>query len=254
MKRIRLVFFLVLHVHRRHCATRRLTQWGSRSRHNAAVGVVVAIVPHRGRINSPDVVQASPPLFPVLLCEGNEGHGGGVRPGHDNVALVLLLKFSVESGLDFADASGEGDGGADVTLFTQGAFGVEPSPLVFELDFHWHGVVAAQSPVSTAVDLGGSPKKLSIPNKTHGVRHHADILGGNCTVGSGFRNGGVPDANIQVVSQGTAVGDARLTQVGSKEDRRFVSPLQSQPELAVLVGLGVDGGRVNVLVDSGGVL
>ena len=77
-------------------------------------------------------------------------------------------------------------------------------------------------------------------------------LGGNRRVSTGFRNGGVPDANIQVECQGTTVGDARLTQVGSKEDRRFVSPLQSQPELAVLVGLGVDGGHVNVLIDSGG--
>ena len=77
-------------------------------------------------------------------------------------------------------------------------------------------------------------------------------LGGNRRVSTGFRNGGVPDANIQVECQGTTVGDARLTQVGSKEDRRFVSPLQSQPELAVLVGLSVDGGPVNVLIDSGG--
>ena len=131
----------------------------------------------------------------------------------------------MECGLDFTDARGEGDGGADVTIFTQGALEVEPSTLVFKLNFNRHGVVATQSPVSTAVDLRGSPKKLSILDQTHGVGHYADVLGGNRRVGSGFRNGGVPDANIQVVSQGTAVGDARLTQVGSKEDRRFVSPL-----------------------------
>ena len=160
----------------------------------------------------------------------------------------------MECGLGFTDARGEGDGGADVTLFRQGALEVEPRTLIFELNFNRHGVVAAQSPVSIAVDLRGCPKKLSILDQTHGVGHHADVLGGNRRVGSGFRNGGVPDANIQVVCQGTAVGDACLTQVGPKEDRRFVGPLQSQPELAVLVGLGVDGGRANVLVDSGGVL
>ena len=133
MKRIGLVFFLILHVHRRHCTAGRLTQWGSRSRHNVAVGVVVAIVPHRSQINSPDVIQASPPLFPVLLCEGNEGHGGGVRSGHDNVALILLLKFSMECGLGFTDARREGDGGADVTLFRQGALEVEPRTLIIIL-------------------------------------------------------------------------------------------------------------------------
>ena len=252
MEGIGLVFFLILGVTHRHCAARRLALWGCRSQHNAAVGVVVAVVLHRSRINSPDVIQAGPPFLPVLFREGHEGEGGGVRSGHDNVTVILLLKFGVECGLSFADTSGEGDGGVDVTLFAHGALKVEPRTLVFKLNFNWHGVVAAQSPVSIAVDLRGCPKKLSILDQTHGVGHHADVLGGNRRVGSRFRNGSVPDANIQVKCQGTPVGDARLTQVGSKEDRRFVSPLQSQPELAVLVGLSVDGGHVNVLIDSGG--
>ena len=153
MKRIGLVFFLVLQVTHRHCAAQRLTQWGSSSQHNAVVGVVVAVVPHRSRINSPDVIQAGPPLLPVLLREGNEGEGGGVWPGHDNVTLILLLKFGVECGLSFADTRGEGDGGADIALFAQGALKVEPSTLIFKLNFNRHGVVAAQSPVSIAVDL-----------------------------------------------------------------------------------------------------
>ena len=78
----------------------------------------------------------------------------------------------MECGLDFTDARGEGDGGADVTFFAQGALEVEPSTLIFELNFNRHGVVATQSPVSTAVDLRGSPKKLSNLDQTHGVGHH----------------------------------------------------------------------------------
>ena len=170
MKRIGLVFFLVLQVTHRHCAAQRLTQWGSRSQHNAAVGVVVAVVPHRSRINSPDVIQAGPPFLPILFREGHEGEGGGVvRSGHDNVTVILLLKFGVECSLSFADTSGEGDGGVDVTLFAHGALKVEPCTLVFKLNFNWHGVVAAQSPVSIAVDLRGCPKKLSIIDQAHGV-------------------------------------------------------------------------------------
>ena len=147
---------------RHQCASRRLSQWGRRRWHIAAVGFVVIGVAHGSRINGPNVVQPGPPLLSVPLREGNEGEGGDVWAGHDYVSVILMLKLIVECGLGFVDAGWEGDRGADVALLTHGALKVDPRPFVFELDFYWHGIVPAQRAVSIAVNLGGGPKKLSI--------------------------------------------------------------------------------------------
>ena len=67
------------------------------------------------------------------------------------------------------------------------------------------------------------------------------VTGSHRHVGTGFRNGRVPDTDIKVVGQSAPVGNAHLAQVGTKEDGCFVGPLQRHPELAGLVGLGIGG-------------
>ena len=129
------------------------------------------------------------------------------------------------------DASGQEDQGADVTLFAQCSLKVDPSSLALKFHFNGHGVKSAQGAVSSTVDLGGASKKLSILDQAHGVGHHPDVLGGNRRVGTGLQNSRVPDADVKVVSQGASVGNRRLTQVGTKDDRRLVGPLQRRPKL-----------------------
>ena len=167
-------------------ASRRLPMWGSRRGHNAVVGVDVTSVTQRGRVDGPNVVQLCPSLLPVLFRECNEGEGGGVWSGHDYVTIVLMFEFIIKRSLGLTDASGQGDRGADITLFAQCSLKLDPSSLVLEFHFHGHGVESAQGAVSITVDLGGAAKKLSVLDHTHGVCQHPDVLGGNRRVGTGL--------------------------------------------------------------------